>query len=128
MKTITMAEFRKQPGEYIRAVRLDGTEFMLTFQGKPVARLVPTEEDACLRVARGLRAIDSKTKGKDAVEVLIESLKQHGGRLPLPHLYRILMAKRVLALGVEVEDIIKDAGPKVQYDSTKDEVRLVAER
>jgi len=42
--TITLSEFRKESGEYIRAVQRDGRSFLLTKAGKPAAKLVPVEE------------------------------------------------------------------------------------
>lgn len=34
MKTITMMELRKHPGEYAFRVRADGESFLVTYQGK----------------------------------------------------------------------------------------------
>jgi len=42
--TITLSEFRKESGEYIRAVQREGRKFLLTKAGKPAAMLVPFEE------------------------------------------------------------------------------------
>ena len=44
MKTITLQEFRKEPGEYFRAVQKHGRAFLLTKSGKPFARLVPVDD------------------------------------------------------------------------------------
>lgn len=44
MKTITIQEFRKEPGEYFRAVQKHGRSFLLTKAGKPFAKLVPVDE------------------------------------------------------------------------------------
>ncbi len=43
MKTITMTEFRQQPGERLLDVRRDGASFLLTSRGKPVALLLPVK-------------------------------------------------------------------------------------
>ena len=40
-ETLTLSEFRKEPGERIREVCREGRRFLLTKQGKPVAMLVP---------------------------------------------------------------------------------------
>lgn len=40
-----MTELREQPGEYIRAVDRERRSFTITKAGRPVARLVPAEED-----------------------------------------------------------------------------------
>ena len=45
MKTITMLEFRRRAESILRAVR-DGQEFLLTYRGKPVARLEPVADRA----------------------------------------------------------------------------------
>lgn len=41
MKTITMTEWRNEPGERIADIRRDGASFLITKGGKPVARLLP---------------------------------------------------------------------------------------
>jgi prevent-host-death family protein len=43
MKTITMTEFRREPGERIREVYREGKSFLVTKAGKPVAQLVPVD-------------------------------------------------------------------------------------
>ena len=43
-RTLTLTEFRKEPGERIREVHREGKSFTLTKAGKPVARLVPVVE------------------------------------------------------------------------------------
>jgi len=43
-KTITMSQFRQEPGEYVRAVHLHGRSFVLTKSGQPVARLCPVSD------------------------------------------------------------------------------------
>lgn len=48
MKTITMEQFRKEPGEYRRAVQREGRSFLVTYQGKPAMRLLPPEETIVL--------------------------------------------------------------------------------
>jgi prevent-host-death family protein len=44
MKSITMTEFRKEPGERIRDVQKCGKSFLITKAGKPAARLVPVSD------------------------------------------------------------------------------------
>jgi prevent-host-death family protein len=44
MKTITMTELRKEPGERIRDVFKNGESFLITKDGKPVARLIPVDD------------------------------------------------------------------------------------
>ena len=43
MKTLTMTEFRREPGERIREVHREGKSFLVTKAGKPVAQLVPVD-------------------------------------------------------------------------------------
>lgn len=45
MKELTMMQFRQQPGERIIDIIRDRTEFLITKQGKPVARLGPVDSD-----------------------------------------------------------------------------------
>lgn len=54
---ITMTEFRTQPGELARAVSCYGCEFVVTKNGKPVMRVLPTEEAEALRVGAQLRSV-----------------------------------------------------------------------
>jgi prevent-host-death family protein len=44
MKTITLTEFRAEPGERIRDVQRHGRSFLLTKAGKPAAKLVPVDD------------------------------------------------------------------------------------
>lgn len=94
MKTITMTQFRAQPGDFIWEVYKLRHSFLLTKQGKPVARLMPTEDrspnETCLqdrilattapapavaltkpqlRELRRLAAEPQPTYGKDRVRV-----------------------------------------------------------
>ena len=43
-KTITMTEFRAEPGEHVRAVHRHGSSFTITKSGRIVARLVPADD------------------------------------------------------------------------------------
>jgi hypothetical protein len=43
MKTITMMDLRKSPGEYAFRVRADREEFLVTYMGKPCFKMVPCE-------------------------------------------------------------------------------------
>ncbi len=58
MKTLTMSEFRREPGERILDVYRDGQSFLLTKAGKPVAQLLPVdtiiEADGTIRGERPL--------------------------------------------------------------------------
>lgn len=63
MKTLTMSEFRREPGERIRDVYREGDSFLITKQGKPVAKLIPLhsdtiviEKDGTIRGGRPLTA------------------------------------------------------------------------
>jgi len=40
---LTLSDFRKQPGEYVRDVDREGKRYLLTKGGKPVALLVPVD-------------------------------------------------------------------------------------
>lgn len=44
MRIITLTDFRKEPGEYIRLVHRERQSFILTKAGKPVAKLVPMDD------------------------------------------------------------------------------------
>lgn len=44
MKTITMMQLRKSPGEYAHQVYKHGESFLVTSQGRPVFKMVPVEE------------------------------------------------------------------------------------
>ena len=46
MKSITMTEWRNEPGERITDIRRDGASFLITKGGKPVARLLPVKDIA----------------------------------------------------------------------------------
>ena len=52
---LTLSDFRKEPGEIIRAVEL-GKTFTLTKQGRPVAVLSPVELNA-LQLGAALRKL-----------------------------------------------------------------------
>jgi antitoxin (DNA-binding transcriptional repressor) of toxin-antitoxin stability system len=49
MKTITMMQLRKTPGEYAFGVRADGESYLVTYQGKPVFKMVPVDEDTATK-------------------------------------------------------------------------------
>ena len=44
MKTITMMDLRKRPGEYAHEVYKHGKSFLVTNQGRPVFKIVPCED------------------------------------------------------------------------------------
>lgn len=48
MKTITMTELRASPGERIIDVIRDRASFTITKGGKPVAKLVPIDDDTTI--------------------------------------------------------------------------------
>ena len=64
-----MQEFRKGPGEYMRDVSRNGLSFLLTRNGKPVAKLIPVDDmlilgrdnetDARIPLTKGLNLGDS---------------------------------------------------------------------
>lgn len=45
MKTISMTELRSEPGERVIDIIRDRESFLLTKAGKPVARLLPVDDD-----------------------------------------------------------------------------------
>lgn len=60
MRTITMLELRKEPGELIRAVARHGESFTITKSARPVARLVPIagpEDERAVDVLVQVRAL-----------------------------------------------------------------------
>lgn len=44
MKTVTMSEFRREPGEHLIDVRRGEEGLLLTKGGKPVARVLPISD------------------------------------------------------------------------------------
>ena len=48
MKTITMMQLRKQPGEYAHLVSRHGESFLVTAGGKPVFKMIPVEENTVI--------------------------------------------------------------------------------
>ena len=48
MKTITMMDLRRHPGEYAFRVRADGESFLVTYQGKPCFRMMPVSEETVI--------------------------------------------------------------------------------
>ena len=44
MRTITIMEFRKGPGEFLIDIRRDRASFIITQRGKPVAKLGPIDD------------------------------------------------------------------------------------
>lgn len=49
MKTITMMQLRKAPGEYAHQASKHGESFLVTSQGRPVFKIVPVEEVTIVR-------------------------------------------------------------------------------
>lgn len=49
MKTITMMDLRKSPGEYAHLVYKHGESFLVTNQGRPVFKMVPVEEGIIIK-------------------------------------------------------------------------------
>ena len=49
MKTITMMQLRKAPGEYAHLVSRHGESFLVTAQGKPVMKLMPVHDSTVVQ-------------------------------------------------------------------------------
>jgi antitoxin (DNA-binding transcriptional repressor) of toxin-antitoxin stability system len=49
MKTITMMQLRKSPGEYAHLVYRHGESFLVTSQGRAVFKMVPVQETTVVR-------------------------------------------------------------------------------
>ena len=49
MKTITMMDLRKRPGEYAHEVYKHGESFLVTNQGRPVFKMVQVEDTTVIR-------------------------------------------------------------------------------
>ena len=49
MKTITMMDLRKSPGEYAHLVYKHGESFLVTSQGRPVFKMVPVSDVTIVR-------------------------------------------------------------------------------
>ena len=49
MKTITMMDLRKRPGEYAHLVYKHGESFLVTSQGRPVFKIVPIEDETTVK-------------------------------------------------------------------------------
>ena len=45
MRTITMMQFRKSPGEFAFRVRADRETIVVTYQGKPCFKMVPVDAE-----------------------------------------------------------------------------------
>lgn len=65
MKTITMMELRKSPGEYAFRVRADGESFLVTYQGKPCFKMVPVDDVTVIRPDGSIRGPKPITMGLD---------------------------------------------------------------
>ena len=65
MKTITMMQLRKNPGEYAFRVRADGESFLVTYQGKPCFRMVPADEGTIVRSDGTFKGPKPLTMGLD---------------------------------------------------------------
>lgn len=74
MKTITLTEFRSEPGERIRDVERNGLSFLLTKSGKPVAKLVPVDTGVVeRRVFEGVLNHEDEMGSQDAFVIISES-------------------------------------------------------
>lgn len=49
MKTITMMQLRKAPGEYAHLIYKHGESFMVTNQGRPVFKMIPVEDTTVIQ-------------------------------------------------------------------------------
>lgn len=68
MKTITMMQLRKNPGEYAFRVRADGESFLVTYQGKPCFKMVPVEDVTVVRPDGSFKGPKPLTFGLDLGE------------------------------------------------------------
>ncbi len=81
MKTITMLEFRRDTGRALAAIRR-GERLLLTYRGRPLARLEPVRPDS------GVAAV------ADALERLDEfAVDGPGGRLANTEIDRVLYGR-----------------------------------
>jgi prevent-host-death family protein len=77
MPRLGIRELKNRTSEVLRAVRQDKAEYIITYQGQPVARLIPLqddlEEDIWARLERLRREITANWKSeKSAAEIVSE--------------------------------------------------------
>jgi len=77
MPRLGIRELKNRTSEVLRAVRQDKAEYIITYQGQPVARLIPlqddAEEDVWTRLERLRREITANWKSeKSAAEIVSE--------------------------------------------------------
>ena len=64
MKTITMMDLRKRPGEYAHLVYKHNESFLVTSQGRPMFKMVPVEEVTIIRPDGSISGPKPLTFGK----------------------------------------------------------------
>ncbi len=83
MPQVGIRELKSRTGEILRAVREDKVQYLITYRGRPAARLIPVEEsgeDVWTELERLRDEISAKWKSeKSAAELVSE-----GRRQPIP--------------------------------------------
>lgn len=77
MPRVGVRELKNQATEIIRSVREEGAEYVVTYRGRPVAVLLPLEEDWL--EAETQRAIEASSPDHD-VEAELEALRREIGK------------------------------------------------
>lgn len=72
---------------------------------------------------RFLRYLGAQQGGGDAVDMLERLLKKSGGTLSMSIVHRKMKATRAMAMGVTVEDLIRESGKRIRYDRVCDCVK-----
>lgn len=82
MKTITISEFRAEPGEYLRAVEQGGQSFVITKSGKPVAKLGPVDETTVIESNGRIRGELPLTMSDKARDLEEHNRRRYSGWMP----------------------------------------------
>ena len=77
MSRVGVRELKDQATEILRDVRENGAEYVITYHGRPVAVLLPVDEEWLQREAQ--RAVEAATPSQDLWAEL-EALRQEIGR------------------------------------------------
>ncbi len=70
MRTITTMEFRKSPGEFFYEVRKRRQSFLITYMGKPCAKLVPIDDSIIIQSDGTILGEKPVTMGADGARLL----------------------------------------------------------